>query len=43
MSATSPTIERPAPTVGQHSDEILGEYGFDSAVIKGLRDRGVVG
>jgi crotonobetainyl-CoA:carnitine CoA-transferase CaiB-like acyl-CoA transferase len=28
MSETPATIERPAPLIGQHSSEILGEFGF---------------
>lgn len=43
MSATPPTIERAAPTVGQHTDEILREYGLDDAAIRELRYRGVIG
>lgn len=34
---------RKAPDVGQHSDEILGEAGFDAAEIAKLRSGGVVG
>jgi crotonobetainyl-CoA:carnitine CoA-transferase CaiB-like acyl-CoA transferase len=33
---------RPAPELGQHTDEILGEMGFSAAEIAGLRDRSVV-
>jgi crotonobetainyl-CoA:carnitine CoA-transferase CaiB-like acyl-CoA transferase len=43
MSATPPTIERGAPTVGQHTDEILREYGLDETAIRDLRNRGVIG
>ena len=32
----------PAPTFGQHSDEILAGHGFSAAEIAVLRDRGVV-
>jgi len=42
MSKTPPRIERPAPLVGQHSREILGELGFSSAVIDDMIGRGVV-
>jgi crotonobetainyl-CoA:carnitine CoA-transferase CaiB-like acyl-CoA transferase len=41
-SETPPSIRRPAPTVGQHSDEILAEYGLSSEAIADLRRRGVV-
>lgn len=33
---------RPAPELGQHTDEILGEMGFSATEIAGLRDRSVV-
>ncbi len=34
MSATPPTIDRPAPLIGQHSAEILTEFGFAQADIE---------
>jgi crotonobetainyl-CoA:carnitine CoA-transferase CaiB-like acyl-CoA transferase len=36
MSATPPSIDRPAPTVGQHSAEILREIGIEDAEIERL-------
>jgi crotonobetainyl-CoA:carnitine CoA-transferase CaiB-like acyl-CoA transferase len=33
----------PAPAVGQHSDEILAELGYDGAAIRDLRASGAVG
>ncbi len=33
---------RPAPAVGEHSDEVLREAGFDETEIKALRDEGVI-
>lgn len=33
---------RPAPRLGQHTDEILGELAFSAAEIGGLHDRGIV-
>jgi crotonobetainyl-CoA:carnitine CoA-transferase CaiB-like acyl-CoA transferase len=42
MSGTPPRIERPAPMVGQHSEEILREFGVDDAVIADLEARQVV-
>ena len=41
MSRTPPTVERAAPLVGQHSREILGEYGYDQAEIDDLISKGV--
>ena len=37
-----PTIECQAPMVGQHSVEILKEYGYDDAAIEKLMASGVV-
>ena len=31
-----------APVFGQHSDEVLGEYGYSAEEIAGLRNRSVV-
>ncbi|MBV9246462.1 MAG: CoA transferase [Methylobacteriaceae bacterium] len=36
MSRTPTAIERPAPLVGQHSREILEEFGFSSAEVEGF-------
>jgi itaconate CoA-transferase len=33
----------PVPSVGQHTDAILAELGFDPAIIRRMRDAGVVG
>lgn len=35
-------IQRAAPTLGEHTDEILEELGLDSARIQALRDKGVI-
>jgi len=32
----------PIPSVGQHTDDILNEIGFDAATITGWRERGVI-
>ena len=42
MTATPPTIDRPAPIVGQHSEEILREFGIDEKTIADLEARKVV-
>ena len=35
-------IDRPPPALGEHSDEILGELGYDAAQITALREEGVI-
>ena len=36
-------VRRPAPLIGQHTDEILEEVGYDAEGIAGLRQSGAVG
>lgn len=36
LSKTPPTIERPAPMVGEHTREVLNEFGFSGSEIDGL-------
>ena len=42
MAHGSPGIDRPPPTLGEHTDEILGEAGYAAADIERLRREGVV-
>lgn len=42
LSDTPPRFFRPAPLLGEHTDEILDGLGYDSAAIKELRASGVV-
>jgi crotonobetainyl-CoA:carnitine CoA-transferase CaiB-like acyl-CoA transferase len=42
LSATPGRIRRPAPTLGQHTDEILRELGLDAEAILALRERKAV-
>ncbi|HBH02176.1 MAG: formyl-CoA transferase [Candidatus Rokubacteria bacterium RBG_16_73_20] len=42
LSETPGRIRRPAPTLGQHTDEVLRELGYDGAAVADLRARRVV-
>ncbi len=42
LSETPGVIGRPAPTLGQHTDEILAEAGLGPEVVASLRSAGVV-
>ena len=42
LSETPGRFRHPAPTLGEHTDAILGELGYSASDIAGLRARGVV-
>ena len=42
LSETPGRFRHRAPTLGEHTDRILGELGYDAAAIAGLRSRGVI-
>lgn len=42
-SATPASYRQPPPRLGEHTDEVLAELGFDAPQIAELRTRGVVG
>ena len=42
MSATPGTIRMRAPTIGEHTDQILRSLGYDQDLIAELRKKGVV-
>lgn len=42
MSATPGTIRRRAPLLGEHTEEVLTEIGYDAAHIAELRERAIV-
>jgi crotonobetainyl-CoA:carnitine CoA-transferase CaiB-like acyl-CoA transferase len=43
MDGTPSEISRPAPVLGEHTDEVLGELGLDAEKIAELRESGVLG
>ena len=42
LSETPGQFRRRAPTLGEHTDAILGELGYDAAAIADLRERRVI-
>lgn len=42
-SATPANVHRPAPGVGEHTDEVLAEVGYDAATLTRLTEAGVIG
>ena len=42
LSATPPVLRHAPPALGQHTDEVLAEWGVDAQQITALRERGVV-
>jgi crotonobetainyl-CoA:carnitine CoA-transferase CaiB-like acyl-CoA transferase len=42
LSATPGTVRAPAPTLSQHTDEVLGELGYSAAQLAKLRDDRIV-
>jgi formyl-CoA transferase len=42
LSRTPASVKTPTPDIGQHTDEVLGELGFDPKEISRLRSQGVV-
>ena len=41
LSATPPVVQRPAPTLGQHTEEVLAEHGYSQDEIVAFRDTGI--
>ena len=42
LSRTPSAIDRPTPKLGQHTEEILAELGYDGTAIDDLRRRRVI-
>ncbi|MDM0021077.1 CaiB/BaiF CoA transferase family protein [Variovorax saccharolyticus] len=43
MTGFAPSEPRPAPSAGEHTDEILRQAGFDASAVAALRQAGAVG
>ena len=43
LSGVDHWLRLPAPTLGQHNDEVLGSVGVDAARLAALRETGVIG
>jgi crotonobetainyl-CoA:carnitine CoA-transferase CaiB-like acyl-CoA transferase len=43
LSATPVTVRRPPPLLGEHTDEVLAEFGLTAEEVAGLRASGVIG
>jgi crotonobetainyl-CoA:carnitine CoA-transferase CaiB-like acyl-CoA transferase len=42
LSATPPRYLRPPPLLGEHTEQVLAEHGFDAAAIEALRRAGAI-
>lgn len=42
FSQTPGSIRRPPPRLGEHTDEVLAEFGYTEADVVGLKERGIV-
>jgi crotonobetainyl-CoA:carnitine CoA-transferase CaiB-like acyl-CoA transferase len=42
LSEYTATVRRPPPTLGEHTDEVLGELGYSPADIAAMRDSGAI-
>jgi crotonobetainyl-CoA:carnitine CoA-transferase CaiB-like acyl-CoA transferase len=42
MSRTPPSIDLPPPMLGEHTEEILADLGYDSARIVALKNQGAI-
>jgi crotonobetainyl-CoA:carnitine CoA-transferase CaiB-like acyl-CoA transferase len=42
MSETKPSVKTPAPTLGQHNEEIFGSLGLSGDEVRKMRDEGVI-
>lgn len=40
LSATPQQVRHPAPLLGEHTEQVLAEFGLGSAALAALRERG---
>ena len=43
FAAAPQSVRRPAPLIGEHTDEVLAEVGYGPEEVAGLRERGALG
>ena len=43
LSDTPGSVRTPAPLLGQHSDEVLTEFGYEDTDVTAFKDAGVLG
>jgi crotonobetainyl-CoA:carnitine CoA-transferase CaiB-like acyl-CoA transferase len=43
LSATPARLRRPAPALGEHTDEVLRDLGYEAQRIGALREAGIIG
>ena len=43
LSSEAQQAPRPAPEIGQHSEDILNEYGIEAQRIEALKTAGIIG
>ena len=42
LDGIAPSVDSPPPTLGEHTDDILSELGYDKAQISGLKEEGAI-
>jgi formyl-CoA transferase len=42
LDGTAPAVDAPPPTLGQHTQEILAELGYDDSAIAALKQQGTI-
>ncbi len=42
LDGIAPGVDSPPPTLGEHTNDILSELGYDKAQISGLKEEGAI-